>query len=151
MKPKDIFKEFRTLGYDGPGIKPVGITDTQLVNYTILRTSTTGYRVLCLLNGTSIRIPWMWMDLFLCFNTWGGHRLRGGNINKAGLDNIDKTILCSLDLVNRLVRKQGEFFMNTLSELCTYGTKDFRVWYRKEFGDILEPLEFNSLENFKEI
>lgn len=147
MTQKQIFKEFIALGYDGPGTRIPGLTDVQLAYYVIARITSTGCTVINLLSGTTIHLPIGWIDLFESLNTWGGNRI----LKALPEDKIDKTILNFQTLNVRMARRQGEYFMNTLSEICTTGTLDFREWLKSECKLRIKPIEFSSLDKYKEI
>ena len=145
MRPKDVFMEFMTLSYS-PGRKPVP-KDIPIRNYMINRVSYSGWNIINLYNGTSIRIPWEIVDIFYCLDVWGGDRILSCD---EIVDKVDRVIVDLLVLIisNRNYSNKDKF-LETLFKICKEGTEDFRNWFHKEFNKILYPIELNSLDNYK--
>ena len=146
MKIKSLFSEYHTLSYY-PGQKPKQTRDIGIKPYMILRTSSAGWTVLNLWNGTSIFIPWKMIDLFLGLNVWGGSRFLGEDPE----EKIEETILQFLILVQTMERRDVEGFLMVLGKLLGNGTKTFREWYIEETGEKLGPIEVNSLDRYREL
>jgi len=147
MKPKDVFKEFMTLEYT-PGKRPA-YKDIPIRTYMINRIGPSGWNIINLYNGTSIRIPWETIDIFYSLDVWGGHKiLQCSEIE----DRVDNTILnlSTLIFYSRDKSKRNQF-LETLFKICKEGTGNFRKWFSNEFGKTLYPIEFNSLDNYKTI
>ena len=144
MKTKDVFREFMILEYY-PGQKPKGIKDTFLKMYTINRISREGWNIISFYNGTTIYIPWTWIDIFKSLNIWGGYKV----LSSESVDKIDITILNFLKLVGAQETEKSGIFLEVLSDICKTGTTIFREWIKKEFKMIINPLEFTSLDKYK--
>ena len=147
MSTKEIFSEFLALSYY-PGRKPTMIKDIGLKEYMIVRQTPVGWYVMSLYNGTTIFIPWDWIDLFGSLDIWGGHRV----LTTFPTNPIENTILDFLTLIITL-RKHGEEpkFMETLGRIAGKGTEEFRKWFKEETGKTLYPIEYTSLNKYKQI
>jgi len=141
-----LFLEYHTLSYY-PGQKPKQTKDIGVKPYMILRTSSAGWNILNLWNGTSILIPWRMIDLFLGLNVWGGARILGEEAE----NKVEEFILQSLVLVQSSERRDMKNFLIALGEVLRLGTKDFREWLLKETGERIGPLEINSLDRYREL
>ena len=73
----------------------------------IVRQTPVGWYVMSLYNGTTIFIPWDWIDLFGSLDIWGGHRV----LTTFPTNPIENTILDFLTLIITL-RKHGEEPLN---------------------------------------
>ncbi len=142
---KDIFKEFMAIAWNGYGNRMSGLTDTSLGNYIITRISGRGISVIWLLNGNRLNIPWEWTDLFTSFNTINGERVLWAG-QKEIEDEVDQTIYDLTLLINQYNWGKCGEFLETLANVCEHKTEKFREWYKQEFGEKLNPLEFITLE-----
>ena len=143
---KELFIEFLSLGYYKKGIKQNYLRDINLGNYIIARLSDLGCSVLYLTSGNRFDISWRWLDLFNSFNIFCGERIRVKNITiDKDCDNVDQIIYYFTQLVDNLNNKNGELVLDLLSNIVVTKTSDFRKWYLKKTNEILEPIEFSSL------
>ena len=150
ITPQLVFQEFMELYYNKPGIRPSSFKDIGLCDYTIARLTKDGCTIYNLTNGTNIKIDWKWLDLFSSLNTFSGHKIIMQNIED--LDNkIDKTIVLFLKFQAALDNRKGTDVLDNLAKLSRVKTVDFREWYLEEYGEILDPIEYTSLNNFVEI
>ena len=143
---KDIFKEFMTIAWTGPGDRFASLADTSLGKYIIARISGKGISVIWLLNGNRLKIPWEWVDLFTSFNAINGERVLWTGKSASLEDDIDYIIYKFTLLINQYNWGKGQDFLETLADICERKTEKFREWYRQEFGEKLSPLEFITLE-----
>ena len=153
---KDIFYEYINLSYC-PGTRFNKLKDLKISEYIIARLFSNGCRIIYLFNGSSIFIPWRWLDLFSSFNTHSGDKISyiENLVNLEDLSNIEQVILLfsklSYFLDRNLSRINGEDFLEVLGEIGTTGTRVFRDWCNNEFKIELDPLEYISLDKNFEI
>ena len=149
---QDLFREFSEIGYKGPGDYPKGIRDIKVSPLVIVRIGNGLAKVLYLYNGSSLSIPWYWIDLFTCLNVWGGHR-----ISQVSPENvIDRFILDFSTLSNSIdCSVPDSDFLERLCGICTIGTKTFRDWCKEEgleeIQKNLRPFEFTAIDKNLEI
>lgn len=148
---KEVFEEFFKLSYtlkNNP-LRNKIFSDHKIIEYVILRVTPTGDYIHYLYNGSSIFIPWEWIDLFSSFNIHSGFRILecydedvDGSLSRFGY--LMVKLISHLD--QRLSSIDGENLLNILGELSVIGTKEFREWYSMEFGMNLDSFEYRSLD-----
>lgn len=155
---KDIFKDFYELYYKetGPSIRE-DLRDYRLSpsDYIILRRQAGGDYIYMLCSGTSIYIPFLWVDIFSSLNTYDGDKVLKG----IGMWTIDDKVSGVIFLMTHLIhlvdalgsRNFGGDVIDTFNKICQIGTKEFRDWVKEGFGIDLPPLEYRSLDEFIEI
>lgn len=153
---KDLFCEYVNLSYC-PGTRFNRLKDIKISEYIIARLFSNGCRIIYLFNGSSIFIPWKWLDLFSSLNTHSGDKISyiERTVNLEDLNKIERIILLfsklSYLLDRSLSKIDGEDFLEVLSEIGTTGTCVFRDWCNNEFKIELDPLEYISLDKNFEI
>lgn len=140
-----------------PTSRPNRLKDIKISDYIIARLFPNGCKIIYLFNGSSLFIPWSWLDLFTTFNMHSGDKIY--HLSKLNdlenLDNIDKILLLfsklSYSIDSNLSRINGDEFLEILGEIGTTGTHVFRDWCKDEFKINLDPLEYVSLDKNLEI
>ena len=121
---KDLFCEYVNLSYC-PGTRFNRLKDIKISEYIIARLFSNGCRIIYLFNGSSIFIPWKWLDLFSSLNTHSGDKISyiERTVNLEDLNKIERIILLfsklSYLLDRSLSKIDGEDFLEVLSEIGT--------------------------------
>ena len=128
---KSLFEEFLSLSWHGYGVRSKGDTvdDIILGDYIIARVSSSGILIIWLVNGNKVKIPWEWLDIFTSFNAIHGERVLW--LNKSEVNDWGK----------------GKEFLETLADICSIGTSEFREWFNTESGEKLRPIELSMVDN----
>ena len=145
---KSLFEEFLSLSWHGYGVRSKGDTvdDIILGDYIIARVSSSGILIIWLVNGNKVKIPWEWLDIFTSFNAIHGERVLWLNKSEVN-DKIDEIIYKFTLLVNQFNWGKGKEFLETLADICSIGTSEFREWFNTESGEKLRPIELSMVEN----
>lgn len=156
MSLVDIFSEYLSLSHT-PGIRSDKIKDIPISEYIIARKCFSGCKIIYLHNGSTVFIPWKWIDIFSSLNVHSGDRISyiRENIDTEDLGLIDKIILLFSRLVYFLDRGlsgiSSEEFLTVLGDISSTGTKVFRDWCSENFEIKLDPLEYTSIDKSLEI
>ena len=118
---RKIVREFLELDYkeNKPPLKP---SDVEIGNLVIGRTWKNGYQVYYLHSGTSITIPWKWIDFFDQLFVHSGHKILKTQPNKN--DNVEKLIYWMTKLQEKLMTRNN--ILEVLGTICKIGTGSFR-------------------------
>ena len=145
---KDIFEEFLSLSWNGYGVRPKTdiIEDVVIGDYIIARVGGFGILIVWLVNGNKVKIPWEWLDIFTSFNTIHGERVLWLKESEVR-DKIDQIIYKFTLLVNQFNWGKGREFLETLADICSTKTSEFREWFSTETGEKLKPLELRMVDN----
>jgi len=139
MKNCEIFEEFLKLEYK-PSQPPTTLRDTVLNDFELLRRTSEGYTVYYLNTGSSLFIPWKWIDLFLGFYYYAGERVSESD------DKLDQFIFLMTVLqcfhIGSYSRLDGDRYLDILGDICKLGTKKFI----SSFSINLPPIEYRSLK-----
>lgn len=122
------------LGYkeNNPPTRP---SDVEIGNLVIGRTWKEGYQVYYLHSGTSITIPWKWINFFGQLFVHSGHKILNQKPNKN--DKTEKLIYWMTKLQEKLMTRNN--ILEVLGYICKIGTKEFRNEY-PEFP----PIQYSS-------
>jgi len=131
---KEIFKEFLELGYK-KSKAPTRPSDVEIGNLVIGRTWKEGYQVYYLHSGTSIIIPWKWIDIFGQLFVHSGHKILERQPNKN--DKVEKLIYWMTKLQEKLMTRNN--ILEVIGQICKIGTGCFR----KEYPDF-PPIQYIS-------
>lgn len=131
---RKIIKEFLELGYkeNKPPLRP---SDVEIENLVIGRIWKDGYQVYYLHSGTSITIPWKWIDFFGQLFVHSGHKVFETLPKKN--DNVEKLIYWMTKLQEKLMTKNN--ILEVLGTICKIGTTAFR----KEYPEF-PPIQYSS-------
>lgn len=131
---RTIVKEFLELGYrkSNPPLRP---SDTEIGNLVIGRTWKEGYQVYYLHSGTSIIIPWKWIDFFGQLFVHSGHKVL--ELQPKKNDNVERLIYWMTKLQEKLMTRNN--ILEVLGTICKIGTRSFR----KEYPDF-PPIQYSS-------
>jgi hypothetical protein len=138
-----LLQEFIQLGYQETKNGPEKDIDRQIGELTVGRMNSSGYLVYYLYSGTSLLIPWKWIDLFQKFSENHGNRVlheKQKNIQ----DDPSKIIYLMTRFCQNFIEKADA--LNTLGDICEIGTKELR----KIFPE-LPPFEYSDVNRQIEI
>ena len=153
MKNLEIFENFMNLGYT-EGIRRTRMTDTTLGGLVILRSDYHGSTVHYLQDGSSLFIPWLWIDLFTSLYIHSGEQILFNDEIDAWAEGYKETfIYLFVKLVKNMTEGQvnGEEFLDILSDICIIKTSEFRTMLKEKYNLVIEPFEYRSLHKTFEI
>lgn len=146
MKNLELFNDFIELSYT-EGIRREDILDVNLNNFNILRRTWFGYTINYLTKGTSLLIPWKWIDIFSGLYVYSGDRILFNGKELCG-DYYEDFILLSIRLQEFSIETarniDGNLYLEVLSELCSLGTKKFRNLLKDKYNIDVDPFEYYS-------
>jgi len=131
---KDIVEEFLNLGYKerNPSQTP---SDIKIKNLVIGRLNKEGYLIYYLHSGTSILIPWKWIDFFGQLFVHSGHKILNRNYNKK--DKVESLVYLMTKLQEKLMIRNN--ILEIIGQICETGTSEFR----KEYPEF-PPIQYSS-------
>lgn len=131
---KKIVEEFLKLEYKkkNSSQRP---SDIEIENLVIGRLNKHGYLVYYLHSGTSILIPWIWIDFFGQLFVHSGHKILKKNYNKK--DKFECFVYWMTKLQENLMTRNN--ILETIGQICKIGTTEFR----KEYPEFL-PIQYSS-------
>lgn len=153
MKNLEIFENFMNLGYT-EGVRQTRMTDTTLGGLVILRSDYYGSTVHYLQDGSSLFIPWLWIDLFTSLYIHSGEQILFNDEVDAWAEGYKETfIYLFVKLVKNMTggRVNGEEFLDILSDICIIKTSEFRTMLKEKYNLVIEPFEYRSLHKTFEI
>lgn len=156
---KNIFKEFYELSYkDSPVTTTVLLKDSCIssIDNIILRRQSSGNLICSLLNGTSIFIPIVWVNMFSSLNVYCGDRIFWGETKTLDTgDKVDKLCFLMTYLLYLLdslgTRDFEKDILDTIERIGAVGTEDFRHWLKDKYDLDFPCLEYRSLDGIIEI
>ena len=131
---KDIVKEFLDLGYKEKN-SPQSPSDMRIGDLVIGRLNKEGYLIYYLHSGTSILIPWKWIDFFGQLFIHSGHKILNKNYNKE--DKFESLVYLMTKLQEKLMTRNN--ILETIGQICEIGTSEFR----KEYPEF-PPIQYSS-------
>lgn len=138
-----LLQEFIQLGYQETKIGPKKDVDKQLGELTVGRLNSMGYLIYYLYSGTSLLIPWKWIDLFQKFSLNHGSRVLYEKYENIS-DNPSKIIYLMTKFCQNYIEKADA--LTTLGDICEIGTKEIR-----EIFPELPPIEYSDVNRQIEI
>lgn len=119
-----------------------GLKDLVLGDYEILRTEYLGSTVCYISSGSSLFIPFLYIDIFSQFQE---DRLTDTREDYFE-DFLYQASCLGYYYVNRFSKVDGENFLDHLCNMCILGTEEFRKFMKDRYRMDLEPFEYRSLE-----
>lgn len=131
---KDIVKEFFDLEYKekSPSKR---VSDMEIGNLVVGRLDKNGYLIYYLHSGSSILIPWKWIDFFGQLFVHSGHKILNRDYNKE--DKFESLVYWMTKLQEKLMIRNN--ILEVIGQICEIGTNEFR----KEYSDFL-PIQYSS-------
>lgn len=155
MTGKEIFKNYMDLSYS-PGLRLTGkVKDIVLGGLVILRTEWIGSTVHYLQDGSSLFIPWTWMDLFTGLWVHSGDQILYNSRQEAWDSGYEEAFIRLftelIDFTQGAKQVDGEEFLDILSDICILKTEEFRKMLREKYSIVAEPFEYRSLHKTFEV
>jgi len=131
---RELVEEFLELEYKEKGFSQRP-SDVEIENLVIGRLDKRGYLIYYLHSGTSILIPWKWIDFFGQLFVHSGHKILTKNYNKE--DEFECFVYWMTKLQEKLMIRNN--ILETIGQICKIGTSKFRKEY-PEFS----PIQYSS-------
>lgn len=142
MEQQQSLKEYLYLEFTDKPRTKLQRYDKILKPLILLRESCLGDTIHYLYNGSSLFIPWKWINIFSGFSVYSGDKVIYGEEGFIKNNVLFQTYLC---------RGDGEKALTVLSEICDTGTSEFREWIKTDIGIELDPFIFRSIDKELEI
>lgn len=121
---KNIVEEFLDLEYKEKD-PPQNPSDMKIKNLVIGRLNKKGYLIYYLHSGTSILIPWKWIDFFGQLFVHSGHKILNKDYNKE--NKFENLVYLMTKLQERLMTRNN--ILEIVGQICKIGTAEFRKDY----------------------
>lgn len=152
IKNVQLLHDYIGLNYR-KGDRPSRIHDSVVEGIILARLSLQGCTIHYLYNGSSLLIPWEWIDLF------GGLYVHSGDIilgrEPEGSDYLETMILLLTKLQiwigQRLSNVDGDKLLDTLADIGSLGTGKLRKFLSETYSLEFQPFKFTSLEKTLDI
>lgn len=131
---KEILREFLDLEYKEKN-PPQKLSDMEINNLVVGRLNKNGYLIYYLHSGTSILIPWRWIDFFGQLFVHSGHKILNKDYDK--MDEVENLIYLMTKLQEKLMTRNN--ILETVGQICKIGTVEFRKEY-----PIFPPIQYSS-------
>lgn len=159
---KEIFKEFYELSYtrdsQSPCSSPLRDSVVSSTNYILLRQrSDQGASIHWLLEGSSVIIPSLWINIFSSLNIHSGdkilrHKFITSEEKYSGIGGLGYQMLSLMICLDRsLSSVEGSLLLEIIQTIYAIGTKEFREWTREEYKLDLPSIEYRTLEEIIDI
>lgn len=161
---KEIFREFYELSFSRDHLHTTResflLRDSVVssTNYILLRQrSDQGASIHWLLEGSSVIIPTIWIDIFSSLNTHSGdkilrHKFMTSEEKYSGIGGLGYQMLSFIICIDRsLSSVEGSLLLEIIQTIYLIGTKEFREWVRKDFKLDLPSIEYRTLEEIVDI
>lgn len=143
---KDLFNEFMILDYLGHENKiPNHFKDIDLNNYIILRQNES-WQILYLTNGNSITFPREFINIFNSLNTYYGDKILYKEPLNINDDKISGLIYNMILLISSINSNKLQNILNTITTICTIGTKELREFFKDNYNKVLDPIRLDTVD-----
>lgn len=145
----EILDTYLKLGYrECPRRYYTDLLDKELcASLIFIRSTYYGDYIYYLQSGSSLFIPWEWINLFKGLWYYEGELIDRNTENTYFEKFIRYFTTLQSFPIDHCTKIDGIKYLEVLGDICNLGTKKFRELLKKEYDLVYDPLEYKSLTN----